>query len=129
MPRGGWRPGSGRPKSLTAPLRPMPKARVADSVRPPQRSSDALSAHLLRTYGLERQDYDAMLAAQANLCAICRTGSCKLVVDHDHATGKVRGLLCGRCNAALGFFRDDSESCQRAAGYLIAHSETTGDVN
>jgi hypothetical protein len=60
--------------------------------------------HKLRKFGITPEVYDLMLAEQGGLCALCRqpcsTGRC-LAVDHDHTTGAVRGLLCGRCNNAL----------------------------
>ena len=56
-----------------------------------------------RQLGLSVEDYDAMLAAQGGVCAICGNPpkTRRLDVDHDHKTGKVRGLLCHRCNRAL----------------------------
>jgi len=66
-------------------------------------------------------DYDGMFHGQGGVCAICRQTRPEertLHVDHDHATGVIRGLLCFRCNNALGDFRDDYELFQRAADYL-----------
>jgi Recombination endonuclease VII len=72
-----------------------------------------------REYGLSREEYEAMLEAQGHTCAICGgTGSRRLVVDHSHATGQVRALLCDRCNLGIGQFEDDPELMQRAVEYL-----------
>lgn len=61
-----------------------------------------------------------MLATQGGRCAICRElpGRKALHVDHDHASGRVRGLLCFRCNAGLGNFRDDPGTLKAALSYL-----------
>lgn len=58
-----------------------------------------------------------MFAAQGGVCAICREAKAEHV-DHDHSTGKVRGLLCFNCNGALGQFRDRTDLMIRAVGYL-----------
>lgn len=58
-----------------------------------------------------------MLAEQGGLCAICREAPAEHV-DHDHATGRVRGLLCFNCNGALGQFRDRRDLMVRAIAYL-----------
>jgi len=63
------------------------------------------------------EDLDAMLAGQHGVCAICQTAPAAHV-DHDHQTDKVRGLLCFRCNAALGQLGDDPLVVRRAARYL-----------
>jgi recombination endonuclease VII len=74
-----------------------------------------------RRFGLEPGQYDAMLIAQKNGCAICggvNGNSHHLHVDHDHATGFVRGLLCYTCNTGLGVFKDDPELLRAAIRYL-----------
>ena len=58
---------------------------------------------LCRRYGIGIEEYDAMVAAQDGRCLICDRER-KLVVDHEHETGRVRGLLCITCNSQLGFF-------------------------
>ena len=78
--------------------------------------------HLADTYGLRETDVQAMLASQGGLCAICRT-SPAVHIDHDHATGAVRGMLCFRCNAALGQLGDSPETLVRAARYLLTAAE------
>jgi hypothetical protein len=74
-----------------------------------------------KTYGLGEGGYEALYLFQGGKCAIClrATGATRrLSVDHDHATGKVRGLLCRPCNSMLGHGRDDPEFFIRAAAYL-----------
>lgn len=57
------------------------------------------------------------------MCAICREkpGDLPLHVDHDHATGAIRGLLCVRCNNALGLFKESHDLFAAAADYLERH--------
>ena len=97
----------------------------------PERQYESRRANSLRTfYGLSIAEYDALLAAQGDTCAICgldeaaahgRTGKqFKLSVDHDHATGRVRGILCQRCNRAIGMLGDNPEILQKAIAYLTA---------
>lgn len=68
-------------------------------------------------YGMTLLEFDAMVDSQQNKCAICKKSN-KLVVDHDHDTGKVRGLLCDRCNTALGALGDTHASITRVLSYL-----------
>lgn len=82
-------------------------------------------AQRLRKYGITAADYQKMIVEQGGVCAICLcppTGRDKrhlrLHVDHCHTTGRVRGLLCYRCNLGAGFFGDDPDRLERAAGYL-----------
>jgi hypothetical protein len=74
----------------------------------------------LRTsHGLERSEYDAILAAQDNRCAICENEFIKKPhVDHDHVAETIRGLLCFSCNFALGLLHDDLERIARMAEYV-----------
>lgn len=78
----------------------------------------------LATYGLTEAEYQRLADAQGGLCAICggppklRKGVARLHVDHDHNTGRVRGLLCYDCNWALGKFSDSVEGLLRAVAYL-----------
>ena len=73
-----------------------------------------------RKYGLTPDEVAAMLEGQKGRCWICRQpfGSKSPHIDHCHATGKVRGLLCRECNLGLAHFADDSKSLMRAARYL-----------
>ena len=86
---------------------------------------------LKKRYGIVSfEQYDKMLADQAGLCAICgrpettvhQSGTpMSLHVDHCHVSGKIRKLLCGKCNKALGLFADDPTLIRQAAAYLEAH--------
>jgi hypothetical protein len=78
---------------------------------------------LRQRYGITIADYMALLEKQEGVCAICRgpetyPGRERLAVDHCHATGIVRGLLCNHCNRAIGFLRENPEVVDRAANYL-----------
>ena len=74
---------------------------------------------LKRLYGMSPADYDALLAKQDGVCAICGKPSEEtLCVDHCHETGTVRGLLCRQCNFALGCFRDSQAAMMAAIAYL-----------
>lgn len=81
--------------------------------------------NLLRNYGITEQDYERMLIDQDGVCKICgypphghgkNPESKKLHVDHDHKTGEVRGLLCSRCNGALGWYEKQKENIE---SYLV----------
>lgn len=73
--------------------------------------------HLRRRYGIGQADVDAMLAEQGGLCAASKTDEPKHV-DHDHKTGRVRGMLCFLCNQALGNTRDDVKRLRGLIDYL-----------
>lgn len=79
------------------------------------------NAYLLRRYGMTDADYSVLLLRQSGLCAICErppAGTQRLAVDHCHSTGAVRGLLCGKCNRALGFLSDSPLVLASAIRYL-----------
>ena len=79
----------------------------------------ALERHARTRYGLSRADIEAMREKQEGKCLLCgRTPKVPLHVDHCHATGKVRGLLCGTCNQAIGLLRDDPVLMRAAAKYV-----------
>jgi Autographiviridae endonuclease VII len=70
-----------------------------------------------RKYGLTAEAYRALLARQKGKCAICRRKR-NLVVDHNHTTGVVRGLICQPCNMGIGGLEDDVILLRRAIKYL-----------
>jgi len=85
--------------------------------RNPNRTKDTC---LRRKYGITFDDYTLMLQEQSNCCAICKglAGQRGFVVDHDHETGKVRGLLCTTCNLMLGSSYDDPAILMDGIAYL-----------
>ena len=86
------------------------------------------SRDLMKNYGLTTEDYEILLKKQNGLCAICNRAETskspidesfrRLAVDHDHETGKVRGLLCASCNNGLGCFKDNIDLLQASVDYL-----------
>lgn len=74
----------------------------------------------MRNYGITLDHYNELLARQGGACAICHENKDvrNLAVDHCHETGKVRGILCQRCNRALGLLRDDTSLMRSAIMYL-----------
>ncbi len=89
----------------------------------PKKSARVRRANLRRYYGFSPEQYDAMLAEQGHQCLICGVSpehsmKGRLYVDHDHKTGKVRGLLCGLCNSGIGKLGDSIARLRAAADYL-----------
>lgn len=76
--------------------------------------------NLKYNFGITPEDYEDMLTDQNGGCAICGVASTRrrLDIDHDHETGKVRGLLCEKCNRGLGFFKDNIETLKKVIKYL-----------
>jgi hypothetical protein len=90
------------------------------------------NAYYRRNYGIEDADVETMKKQQDYKCYLClspgfligkKNHSEKLAVDHDHATGKVRKLLCHNCNRALGLMKDNPELLRKAAQYVEDHKE------
>ena len=88
------------------------------------RASATNRANKLRGYGLTMEQFGLMLESQCGACLICLLPMTRPVVDHDHKTGAVRGLLCRTCNSALGLLKDSPEVLMRAADYLQTRSSS-----
>lgn len=95
-----------------------------------KRSPQTRLAHILRQYGITIADFERMRQEQGGCCAVCgRSDSAdkrgyRLHVDHCHATGKVRGLLCSNCNLGIGKFGDKPELLDAALQYVRKHLRT-----
>lgn len=98
-----------------------------------KRSSESQRVRNIARYGLTVEQFDEMVAAQGGVCAICGQAPVAvkgiapalrpardpvLHIDHDHETGRVRGLLCTRCNSGIGFFGDNAKLLRVAVKYL-----------
>jgi hypothetical protein len=87
-----------------------------------------------KKFGISLDEYNQILESQDGLCAICNqpeTQQCyktgvpyNLAVDHDHKTGKIRQLLCSRCNRALGIVDDNTELLLKMIDYITTHKST-----
>lgn len=95
------------------------------------RTADVNRRQALKSkFGITPEKYVEMLLAQNGVCAVCskpetsiHNGKVRpLSVDHDHETGAVRDLLCGKCNSGLGYFNDDLTLMAKAIGYLRRHA-------
>ena len=89
----------------------------------PERKRKMRDLYYRRTYGLSADEVDAILVAQDGVCAICGQAperAASLHLDHDHRTGRLRGILCLNCNQALGKLGPDPAVYSRAAAYLGA---------
>ena len=110
---------------------PEKRKLIVDRYRKSERGIyKSISAHLKRTYGISYEEYLDLYEIQGNVCAICgrselirdykdnRKVRMPLFVDHNHNTGKVRGLLCSKCNTGLGMFEENINSLITAISYL-----------
>lgn len=89
-------------------------------------------ANLWRRYGVTRQFVVELFQKQSGKCAVCDspvedyfTKKKSTHLDHDHVTGKVRGILCNKCNFGLGIFQDKPELLRKAAEYIEKNLECT----
>ena len=86
---------------------------------------------LRKNFGIGLEEYQAMFVAHGGVCAICKQPETAarggkdlwLSVDHNHTTGKLRGLLCSNCNRGIGCFGDDQVKLGNAISYLACHAE------
>lgn len=100
---------------------PGPRCATCHRERKRQLKETAHAKRIEKTYGITKEQYDTLYEAQGGVCWICQraTGRTrKLSVDHDHATGYVRGLVCRPCNNILGHFRDNPDTALRVVTYL-----------
>jgi hypothetical protein len=77
--------------------------------------------NLKKLYGITLEEFNEMLLLQDGVCKVCKNlqlGKGDFHVDHDHKTGKIRGLLCHKCNVALGMVQDSIEILQSLISYL-----------
>jgi hypothetical protein len=98
------------------------RAKLQDYATSGKKKVSDRKSHLKRKYGLTLDEFDELLASQGGVCPICGRPDPDNV-DHDHVTGRVRGILCWDCNIALGKFADDIDRFVAAAAYLDQHDE------
>lgn len=117
-----------REKQETKELRKKSRERFR-FINPEEALRQRRDANLRLNYGITNDDYDRILLSQGGGCAICgskqpggRHGQ-RFHVDHCHRTGKVRGLLCHKCNIGLGSFNDDYCIVYKAGEYIAMHLE------
>lgn len=108
---------------------------IADKARERNKTDKAKEAnrqrsrkHILKSYGMTEEEFDTLLSSQNSQCKICKTDLIptgtreELVkiacVDHCHNTGKVRGILCRKCNSGIGYFKDNPDLVGQAVSYL-----------
>lgn len=98
--------------------------RLYSKKRTPARQK-AQKKYTLKKYGISIEEYDGLVERQNGLCKICKSfkknRKKRLCVDHDHSTGKIRGLLCDKCNRGIGLLRDSQETLANAIEYLKAN--------
>lgn len=107
--------------------------------QPEKRYARYFRARMRNKYGMPPERYDCLLLAQQGKCLICkgfmhmpsktdrtRKGD-SVVVDHDHATNEVRGLLCNNCNRGLGLFRHNPEVLANAQKYMESWNRLRGE--
>lgn len=99
------------------------RCREADPTWQAKQVRATIASTLKRKYGLTFETREALLVAQGGLCRLCGKsitfgGAGGAHTDHCHTTGKVRGILCGKCNTALGTLGDTVEALERAVRYL-----------
>lgn len=116
--------------------RQRPEVKEAERQRSRDKNPNArANSYYKYRYGITRDEIDAMIEAQGSLCAVCRRPESQVVpksgkprrlqVDHDHRTGKPRGMVCQFCNMVLGHVDDSTEHLQAFIAYLERHTPGT----
>jgi hypothetical protein len=84
-----------------------------------ERARNKKAAFVRQRYGIDLETYEAHMAAPDGVCPCCgKTGRKKMCLDHDHATGAIRGVICSACNSGIGLLGDDLAGLHRAIAYL-----------
>lgn len=112
---------------------PIEKFALRGDVRGGRRSQCNTCRHWKASHGISLNEFRIREDRQGGVCAICRLPQSggrgeRLYVDHDHATGKIRGLLCHSCNSGIGMLGDSPERIDRASKYLRDSSRGIGAV-
>ena len=98
------------------------KERIAEYSRKRYNPEHSRDLRLKLYYNISLEQYNDMFISQEGKCAICGRHQSdfkrRLAVDHDHNTGKVRGLLCQRCNYGIGYFQENTEILENVIRYL-----------
>lgn len=83
-----------------------------------RRKNNAVKNHLARKFGLTTEEFSTMIVQQNNKCKTCESEMKQPQVDHNHITGKVRGLLCKPCNMSLGLIKENSKTLHNMISYI-----------
>ena len=102
------------------------KSRELERQKNPVYKAERRDAYYRKKYGLSAKEVDK---AKRGSCGICRKRKTTMHTDHCHATGRVRGFLCSKCNNGLGFFDDNPGLLRKALEYLIAGKRVHSDRN
>lgn len=89
-----------------------------ERIKKQKRRARARDQRIQKTYGMSAVDYRAMYDIQHGRCAACETPHDQLAIDHCHDTQRIRGLLCNRCNVALGLIREDIKAARGLTVYI-----------
>jgi hypothetical protein len=118
-------PNRDRVKRWQAANRERYRAKQREYAKSGRRALANRKSYLKRKYGISVEEYERMLERQNGRCAVCRqppTGV-SLHVDHDHESGRIRGLLCFTCNNSLGDMKDSEDRLAAAIDYLGRHDD------
>jgi hypothetical protein len=102
------------------PRPPKPKKIPRIVMTEEERQRKILARHMKRHYDIDLEEYERLYEQQEGRCKICKEPKNRLGVDHCHETGKVRGLLCRKCNAGIGMLNDDPNLVRAALEYLCS---------
>lgn len=119
-----------RKKELNRRAQENYRKRIGDAAYREMNRRKAVEARLRKAYGLTLADLDRMLEEQNHVCRICKRALTPTYrnVDHDHQTGRIRGLLCSRCNTGLGNFKDNAQVIEAAIRYVAQQKGVPCDI-